>query len=257
MAASRGPNAVDFARWHGPLPDPDTLGTTLTDLSRPVVVVRVPGGMVAATGGTVSLDTGRAGPPGPRRPAAAAAGRPRRPGVPAPTTGCATPTSTGAMANGIGSAEIVEAMGRAGMLGFFGAAGLSLERVERPSTGCRRALGDRPYGFNLIHSPNEPALEAATVDLLPAPRRPARRGVGVPRPDAAGRPLPRRRHPPRAATGGSSRRTASSPRCRGSRWRRKFLVAAAGADPARTGRRRADHRRAGRAGRAGPDAPTT
>src|SRR5437879_2359828 len=36
----------------------------------------------------------------------------------------------GAMANGIGSVEIVEAMGRAGMLGFFGAAGLPLERVE-------------------------------------------------------------------------------------------------------------------------------
>ena len=32
---------------------------------------------------------------------------------------------SGAMANGIGSVEIVEAMGRGGMLGIFGAAGLS------------------------------------------------------------------------------------------------------------------------------------
>ena len=38
---------------------------------------------------------------------------------------------TGAMANGIGSVEIVEAMGRAGMLGSFGAAGLSLERIAQ------------------------------------------------------------------------------------------------------------------------------
>ena len=37
---------------------------------------------------------------------------------------------TGAMANGIASVELVEAVARAGMLGFFGAAGLPLERVE-------------------------------------------------------------------------------------------------------------------------------
>src|SRR5713101_145143 len=36
----------------------------------------------------------------------------------------------GAMANGIGSAEVVEAMARDGMLGFFGAGGLSLSGLE-------------------------------------------------------------------------------------------------------------------------------
>jgi hypothetical protein len=36
----------------------------------------------------------------------------------------------GSMAKGISSVEMVEALGRAGMLGFFGAAGLSLEVVE-------------------------------------------------------------------------------------------------------------------------------
>src|SRR5262249_47953782 len=40
------------------------------------------------------------------------------------------PYLAGAMANGIGSADIVEAMGRAGMLAFFGAAGLSLPTIE-------------------------------------------------------------------------------------------------------------------------------
>src|SRR5579859_6078369 len=78
---------------------------------------------------------------------------------------------TGAMANGIGSADIVEEMSRAGMLGFFGSAGLAPQRVEAAIDRISRNLGDRPYGFNLIHSPNEPDLENAIVDLY------LRRGV--------------------------------------------------------------------------------
>lgn len=81
------------------------------------------------------------------------------------------PYLAGAMANGIGSADIVEAMGRAGMLAFFGAAGLALPVVEAAIERISRTLGDIPYGFNLIHSPNEPDLEAAVVDLY------LRRGV--------------------------------------------------------------------------------
>jgi PfaD family protein len=71
----------------------------------------------------------------------------------------------GAMANGIGSVEVVEAMVRAGMLGFFGAAGLSLTAIEAAIGRLSRNLGELTYGFNLIHSPNEPDLEAAVVDL--------------------------------------------------------------------------------------------
>jgi PfaD family protein len=71
----------------------------------------------------------------------------------------------GAMANGIGSADIVEAMGRAGMLAFFGAAGLSLPTVESAIDHIQRNLGDTSHGFNLIHTPNEPNHEAATVEL--------------------------------------------------------------------------------------------
>jgi PfaD family protein len=81
------------------------------------------------------------------------------------------PYIAGAMANGIGSVEIVEAMARAGMLGFYGAAGLPVERVESAIGRLQDALGDLPHGFNLIHSPNEPDLEAAVVDLY------LRRGV--------------------------------------------------------------------------------
>jgi PfaD family protein len=73
--------------------------------------------------------------------------------------------AAGAMANGIGSEEVVEAMGRAGMLGFFGAAGLDVQRVERAIDRIQKNLAGLPYGFNLIHSPAEPALEAAVVDL--------------------------------------------------------------------------------------------
>jgi PfaD family protein len=71
----------------------------------------------------------------------------------------------GAMANGIGSADIVEALGRAGMLAFFGAAGLSLPTIEAAIDRLQRNLGSTPHGFNLIHTPNEPDHEAATVDL--------------------------------------------------------------------------------------------
>jgi trans-AT polyketide synthase/acyltransferase/oxidoreductase domain-containing protein len=71
----------------------------------------------------------------------------------------------GAMANGIGSVEIVVAMGESGMLGFFGAGGLGLDRVEAAIDKVQQALGNRPYGFNLLHAPNEPDHEMATVEL--------------------------------------------------------------------------------------------
>lgn len=72
---------------------------------------------------------------------------------------------TGSMANGIASCELVEEIGRAGMLGFFGAAGLTLERVESAVDRLRKSLGATPHGFNLIHSPNEPDHENAVADL--------------------------------------------------------------------------------------------
>jgi len=71
----------------------------------------------------------------------------------------------GAMANGITSVEMVEAAGRNGMLGFFGAAGLTLDKVEEAIVRLQNCPEDFPYGFNLIHSPNEPDLEFALVDL--------------------------------------------------------------------------------------------
>ncbi len=77
----------------------------------------------------------------------------------------------GAMANGIASEALVTALGRAGGIGFFGAAGLELDRVEQAIDRIQADLGDGPYGFNLIHSPHDPALEAGVVELY------LRRGV--------------------------------------------------------------------------------
>ncbi len=71
----------------------------------------------------------------------------------------------GAMANGISSADIVEVMARGGMLGIFGSAGLPLDQVELAIDRIQRNVGTLPYGFNLIHTPNEPAIESSVVDL--------------------------------------------------------------------------------------------
>lgn len=70
---------------------------------------------------------------------------------------------TGAMANGIASEELVIAMGKAGLIGSFGAAGLVPSRVEEAIKTIQEALSKESYAVNLIHSPNEPALEAGAV----------------------------------------------------------------------------------------------
>jgi PfaD family protein len=71
----------------------------------------------------------------------------------------------GAMANGISSVEMVEQAGRGGMLGFFGAAGLTIQEIDSAINQLQQRMDDLPFGFNLIHSPNEPELESATAAL--------------------------------------------------------------------------------------------
>ncbi len=71
----------------------------------------------------------------------------------------------GAMANGISSAALVKTMAHNGMLGFFGAGGLSLADIEKNILDIQGGVGDKPYGFNLIHSLGDPDHEMATVDL--------------------------------------------------------------------------------------------
>ncbi len=71
----------------------------------------------------------------------------------------------GAMANGIASEELVIALGKAKMLGSFGAGGLIPSRIEEAIQRIQAALPEGPYAFNFLHSPKEPAIERSTVDL--------------------------------------------------------------------------------------------
>jgi trans-AT polyketide synthase, acyltransferase and oxidoreductase domains len=73
--------------------------------------------------------------------------------------------ATGAMAHGIASEELVITLGKQRILSSFGAGGLSLSRVEAAIKRIQEALPQGPYAFNLLHSPNEPAIERGAVDL--------------------------------------------------------------------------------------------
>lgn len=75
------------------------------------------------------------------------------------------PYIAGAMANGITTVEMVTAMGQAGMIGFFGAGGLTVDQIDAAIDQLQSRLGETPYGINLIHSPYSRELEQATVDL--------------------------------------------------------------------------------------------
>lgn len=75
------------------------------------------------------------------------------------------PYVAGSMAHGISSLEMVKSFSNNGMLSFFGSAGLSPERLAEMIEKHSRQLKGGVYGFNLIHTPNEPALEAKVVDL--------------------------------------------------------------------------------------------
>ena len=70
------------------------------------------------------------------------------------------------MANGIASERLVIAMGEAGLLGSFGAAGLVPSRIEEAIQTIQTSLPEGPYAFNLIHSPAEDAIERAAAELF-------------------------------------------------------------------------------------------
>ena len=147
--------------------DDAELRRAIASLSAPVLLIRKNGALAAVRGGAITL--------APNSPAAdsypvaafAPALRPEDLGESAFRAEHRLRYAyvAGAMANGIASTRLVEEMGRAGMLGFFGAAGLSLERVEAAIAQLSDSMRDLPYGFNLIHSPNEPEMETAVADL--------------------------------------------------------------------------------------------
>lgn len=83
------------------------------------------------------------------------------------------PYVVGEMATGIATVEMVVSAAQGGFLGFFGAGGLDLDRVEKGILEIGRALdaSGNPWGSNLIHTPSESGMEDAVADLY------IRRGV--------------------------------------------------------------------------------
>ncbi len=75
------------------------------------------------------------------------------------------PYATGAMANAIASEELVIRLGREQILASYGAAGAVPSRLEPAIQRIQAALPQGPYAFNLIHSPNEDALERGAAEL--------------------------------------------------------------------------------------------
>ena len=77
------------------------------------------------------------------------------------------PYVIGEMARGITTTRMVIEAARAGLLGFFGAGGLSLAEVTAAVDELSRTLGPDglSWGSNLIHSPGDPELENAVADL--------------------------------------------------------------------------------------------
>ena len=85
----------------------------------------------------------------------------------AATHGARFPYVVGEMARCIANEALVVAAVRAGFLGFFGAAGLAVDRVEQAVEGIRRELaGTAAWGVNVIHQPEGAAAEQSLVSML-------------------------------------------------------------------------------------------
>ncbi len=155
--------------WRGPrtalATDEADLRIALLQLDQPLWIVEQDGRPALACGGEVS--------------SAAAGGEswPLRgyvPPIPMQTLGDPTFCATygvraafyaGAMAGAIASEELVIALGKAGLMGSFGAGGCSPSRVEAAIHKVQSELPHGPYAFNLLNSPYEPATEQRVAEL--------------------------------------------------------------------------------------------
>ncbi|MCY8867584.1 ACP S-malonyltransferase [Bacillus inaquosorum] len=73
----------------------------------------------------------------------------------------------GGMYRGIASKEMVVKLSRAGMMGFFGTGGLSLNEVEDAILTIQVELGEgQAYGINLVHNMKHTESEEKMIDLL-------------------------------------------------------------------------------------------
>ena len=150
--------------------------SAILETARPIILLDIEGQLAVGQGGNVAIGDGDfSGPQSYPLGAYVPALHPQNLGDPSfkKAYNLRYAYVAGAMANGITSVEMVEAAGRAGMIGFFGAAGLALDKIETAIDRLQQSLKDIPFGFNLIHSPHDPALESATVDLY------LRRGIRI------------------------------------------------------------------------------
>ena len=151
-----------------PVYEADDVREILGDLSSAVAVVHRTTGFAVANGGVAVIGGSNSGSDGYPLAAYLPPLMPEHLGDPAFLNAYRLkyPYMTGAMANGIASAEIVEAMARDGMLGSYGAAGQSIPTITAAIERLQQSLGTKSFAVNLIHSPNEPAHEDAVAELL-------------------------------------------------------------------------------------------
>ncbi len=74
---------------------------------------------------------------------------------------------TGGMARGIASVALVVKLGQAGLMGYFGTAGLTLSEIEVSIQQIQRQLtNNEAYGMNFLHNQNSPQYELDMIDLF-------------------------------------------------------------------------------------------
>lgn len=74
---------------------------------------------------------------------------------------------TGAMYKGIASTQLVRKIAQAGLLGYLGAGGLALNKIEAAIQELQRTLSkEQVFGVNFLHNPVNPQQEQDLVDLL-------------------------------------------------------------------------------------------
>jgi PfaD family protein len=160
------PSGASSRRWHGDsgaiVYDPAGIKACLNNLNQPVYVI-------AANGRIGFTSAGQETPDG--NYSLYASALPLNPEQLGDATfredyGVRLAYASGAMANAIASVELVTAMGRAGLLSSFGAAGVIGQRLETAIQQVQAALPNAPYTFNLIHSPSEEAMERRAVELF-------------------------------------------------------------------------------------------
>ncbi|XYH98674.1 ACP S-malonyltransferase [Sorangium sp. So ce1128] len=74
--------------------------------------------------------------------------------------------AVGGLPRGISSVDLVAKLSRAGLLGYIGAAGLDVSRVDDLVGRAQRELAGRPYGVSISSSPSALAAEEKIVDVL-------------------------------------------------------------------------------------------